>query len=315
MTYQARMVARRHANKLRRRSARRGLALSLGLMLSGTHADELTIGVSFSIPPYVIQENNTGLELELLNMALAASGHRVNITYLPLARTFHELREGKLDGIINVHEGMVDKVFYSDVAIVFQNCAISLAKNQLKIDSIRDLKDKRIVAFQRASVLLGPEFSQVVTANDEYSEVARQQLQVYMLMKDRVDAVVMDRHIFNYYRKQALLQNALNAAELQQSLVYHEIFPPTEYRFAFQSERIRDDFNRGLKQLKSDGSWQQLHEKYQDDMTLVSNPTKPYDAAPLSLLPKPMEHEETPASDNPQNQPGVAIPPSEPEPE
>ncbi|QSX38970.1 transporter substrate-binding domain-containing protein [Shewanella sedimentimangrovi] len=284
-------------------------------MLSGTHADELTIGVSFSIPPYVIQENNTGLELELLNMALADAGHRVNITYLPLARTFHELREGKLDGIINVHEGMVDKVFYSDVAIVFQNCAISLAKNQLKIDSIRDLKDKRIVAFQRASVLLGPEFSQVVTANDEYSEVARQLLQVYMLMKDRVDAVVMDRHIFNYYRRQALLQNALNATELQQSLVYHEIFPPTEYRFAFQSERIRDDFNRGLKQLKADGRWQQLHEKYQDDMPLVSNPTRPYDAAPLSLLPKPMEQEVTPASDNPQSQPGAAIPPSEPEPE
>jgi len=285
MTFQSRKVARRHAGKLGRSAVRRSLALSLGLLFSGAHADVLTIGVSFSIPPYVIQENNTGLELELLNMALAASGHKVKVTYLPLARTFHELREGKLDGIINVHEGMVDKVFYSDVAIVFQNCAISLAKNHLKIDKINDLKGKRIVAFQRASVLLEPEFSEAMASNDEYSEVARQLLQVYMLMKDRVDAVVMDRNIFQYYRKQALLQNALSAAELQQALVFHPVFAPTEYRFAFQSERIRDDFNHGLGLIKADGRWQELQDKYRQEMELEPSLAAPYKNAPLKLLP------------------------------
>lgn len=225
-------------------------------------AAELKIGVSLSIPPYVIQESNSGLELELLYQALAVKGHNASIHYLPLARTFHELKEGKLDGIINIKDGMVDKVFYSDVAIRYQNCAISLDDKDFTINSVKDLDGKKVVAFQRASILLGEEFTQMAKTNPSYQEQARQIQQVYMLMKHRADVVVMDKNIFKYYLKQALIEGKLTEAEIKQVAICNRIFPPTEYKFAFLNEQIRDDFNLGLKQITEDGTLNALQEKY-----------------------------------------------------
>lgn len=231
-------------------------------------AAELKIGVSLSIPPYVIQESDSGLELDLLYQALAVKGHTANIEYLPLARTFHELREGKLDGIINVKEGMIENVFYSNVAIRYQNCAISLEKNNFSINSIKDLTDKKVVSFQRAASFLGDEFAQMTKANPSYQEQARQIQQVYMLMKHRADVVVMDKNIFTYYLRQAFIEGKLTEVESKQVAVCHRIFPPTEYKFAFLSEQIRDDFNLGLKQITEDGTLIALQEKYRQLMSL-----------------------------------------------
>lgn len=225
-------------------------------------AAEIKIGVSLSIPPYVIQETNSGIELELLNQALAVKGHTASIQYLPLARTFHELREGKLDGIINIKDGMLDNVFYSNVAITYQNCAISLEANHFTINNIDDLNNKQVVSFQRASSLLGEEFAKMAKANSGYQEQARQVQQVYMLMKHRADVVVMDKNIFKYYLKQAYLEGKLTEKDSTQQAICHQIFPPTEYKFAFLSEQIRDDFNAGLKQITQDGSLVALQEKY-----------------------------------------------------
>ncbi|MCS6233954.1 amino acid ABC transporter substrate-binding protein [Shewanella baltica] len=237
-----------------------GLLTLCGAQLG--QAAEIKIGVSLSIPPYVIQETNSGLELELLNQALAVKGHTASIQYLPLARTFHELREGKLDGIINIKDGMLDNVFYSNVAITYQNCAISLEANHFTINNIDDLNNKQVVSFQRASSLLGEEFAKMAKANSGYQEQARQVQQVYMLMKHRADVVVMDKNIFKYYLKQAYLEGKLTEKDLKQQAICHQIFAPTEYKFAFLSEQIRDDFNAGLKQITQDGSLVALQEKY-----------------------------------------------------
>lgn len=253
-------VARRNRYKLM------GLLTLCGAQLG--QAAEIKIGVSLSIPPYVIQATNSGLELELLNQALAVKGHTASIHYLPLARTFHELREGKLDGIINIKDGMLDNVFYSNVAITYQNCAISLEKNHFTINNIDDLKNKQVVSFQRASSLLGEEFAKMVKANSGYQEQARQVQQVYMLMKHRADVVVMDKNIFKYYLKQAYLEGKLTENDLKQQAICHQIFAPTEYKFAFLSEQIRDDFNAGLKQITQDGSLVALQEKYRRLMSL-----------------------------------------------
>ena len=238
------------------------IASTLSLIASPLHAAELNIGVSFSIPPYVIQENNSGLELEILQQALAVKGHSVSVHYLPLARTFHELKEGKLDGIINAKIGVVENVHYSEKVISFENCAISLEKNHYKIDAVSDLANKQVVAFQRASSLLGDEFKQMSESNNNYSEQARQLLQVYMLMKRRVDVIVMDKNIFKYYLKQAYLEGKLSVTELKQQAICHKIFQPTDYRFAFLNPDIRDDFNLGLIDIQNNGTLSQIHDKY-----------------------------------------------------
>ncbi|GIU02766.1 substrate-binding periplasmic protein [Shewanella morhuae] len=248
---------------------------------------ELKIGASQSIPPYVIQETNSGLELELLFNALAVKGHTASIHYLPLARTFHELKEAKLDGVINIQEGMVKNVFYSDVAITYQNCAISLMSNQYNINSIADLNHKHVVTFQRASSLLGDEFAQMAKSNKGYQEQAQQIQQVYMLMKHRADVIVMDKYIFEYYLKQAFIEGKLTPQDLTQQTVCHPIFAPTQYRFAFLNAQIRDDFNIGLKQITDNGTLWALKEKYRR-LISFDNHTE---TSPDLIVPKMIKHD------------------------
>lgn len=238
--------------------------IMLLLVVSNTSAKKIRIGVSFSIPPYVIKESNSGLELELLSEAFKVKGHTVEIWYLPLARTFDELQRGELDGIINVNEGILDDVYYSDIVINFQNCAISLTKNHLVINSIEDLKNKKVVAFQRASTILGDEFNQMAKVNKNYQEVARQLNQVNMLFRSHLEVAVMDKNIFEYYRKQAQVMNKLSSRELQQDVTYHAIFPKTQYRFAFIDKDIRDDFNEGLMKIHNNGTYSHIMRKYKD---------------------------------------------------
>ncbi|MCG8613409.1 MAG: transporter substrate-binding domain-containing protein [Pseudomonadales bacterium] len=156
---------------------------------------ELLIGISFSIPPYVIQEKDNGLELEVLRQAFEVKGYTVLPSYLPLARTFMSFEDGSLDGVINVKEGMVNG-HYSDIVITFQNYAISLSENNLKIDSLQDLGGKSVAAFQRAAFILGADFANVVLSNSDYLEVADQSLQVKQLFRDRVEVIVMEEKIF-----------------------------------------------------------------------------------------------------------------------
>ncbi len=225
--------------------------------------DVIKIGISHSIPPYVIKEENKGIELEILQTAFAFSDHEVVPVYLPLARTFSNLADGQIDGVINIKEGIVEDVFYTPVVIRFNNCAISLKKrNYPDTISIEFLKDKHVLAFQRARTLLGDEFRKMAENNVHYYEYAHQANQVYRLFLERdADLIVLERRIFEYLRQQARTEIGDNA---DKPVRFHYLFPPTEYKFAFRDKKIRDDFNKGLETIVKNGTYQKILQKYTD---------------------------------------------------
>ncbi len=232
------------------------------------------MGISFSIPPWVIQETNNGLEMELMRAAFAVNGYEVIPSYLPLARTLMAFQEGSLDGVINVRKGMLEG-YYSDVVVTFHNLAVTLKENNLQIDSLSDLRHKSIVAFQRASTLLGNEFGRTVAFNSDYNEVADQSLQVKQLFKGRTEVIVLEKKIFQYFHRRLFNRSLelkerfiLSEAELRKPIVYHNIFPPTDYRFAFLSRQVRDDFNAGLRAIKASGDYDRIIRENQQDMEI-----------------------------------------------
>jgi len=250
------------------------LVLPLNALSAESRNQELLIGISFSIPPYVIKEQNNGLELALLKRCLEGSGYTVKTSFLPLARSLLDFQSGRLNGVINVKKGSVEG-FYTDEVITFRNYAISLKKNMFQILNMRALSQKSIVAFQRASKFLEPTFRDVVRHNNEYREVADQSLQVKQLFKHRVDVVVMEQKIFKYFRKQLFdlnvelgEQSYFSSTEILQPVVYHDIFKPSHYRFAFRSESVRDNFNAILREIKSNGEYNRILEQYDINLEL-----------------------------------------------
>lgn len=95
---------------------------------------------------------------------------------------------------------------------------------------------------------------------DRHFGVSDQLSQVKLLNLGRYDVVLSDRYIFNYFVKQVKLMNSLVTHEVDE----HRFTTPAprDYRPVFRDKKVRDDFNFGLKQLKKNGEFQKIYDRY-----------------------------------------------------
>ena len=249
------------------------------LFSTSTRADttkDLTLLVGQAMPPYICPDNEQGLELELVRMALAIEGYRVIPKRMPLARIPRALNAAQADGALTLSPDLpLEHVYLSDSHISYQNAFFSLDKFDIKLNSINDIKGKSLVAFQNAQHYLGDHFSDLVKDNQLYQEHHNQAKQVSMLLKERTQLVVMDKHIFQYY------YNKSPQEAMSQKIRSHDLLPVNQYHVGFLRDSWRDAFNRGLKKLKQRGIYKQITSKYLDcaQLYVKSVPDKPPQAA------------------------------------
>jgi polar amino acid transport system substrate-binding protein len=219
-------------------------------------ADELEVVVGWDKPPYVVSADHSGFELELIRAIFSELGHQISPIYVPFGRTARLLKGDGVDVALTINDSHnVSPDLLTDTYIVYQNVAVSRADRRLTIDSIQDLTDKSVIAFQTASAVLGEEFGGALSSLPTYMEMARQDRQVNMLMFGSVDAIVLDRNIFNFLK-------ARNEAYAQDKTVFHELFPITPYHAAIPDKALRDAFNYTLRAFIEDGRYQALLDKY-----------------------------------------------------
>ena len=229
---------------------------------SDAESRELTFAVGLALAPYNIPkqnsgpEQNCGIETDIVREALEMKGYRVKTKYVPFARRIREMREGEVDGVLTVNENSGIDAFLSDEHIVCENVAISLKKNNFNIQKINDLKDKSILTFQNAKKYLGKDFADTAEASPDYREISKQELQINLLYGDRVDVIVLDKNIFFHHRKQNKMVNTTQPIDMW------FIFPEVPFRVGFVDKKVRDDFNEGLKQLRSSGRYDEIINQY-----------------------------------------------------
>jgi polar amino acid transport system substrate-binding protein len=224
------------------------------------------IGISMSIPPWVIKEDDSGIELDILRAALGNDKYDIRPVYLPFERAYRLFDNGDLDAVMNAKENVAKHGFLSDPVVTFQNYAISLSKKGFSEDiSMSFLQDKSVVGFQKAKQFLGQEYAEMALTNQRYEEVPKQDLQINLLFIREIDFIVMDKSIFGYFWYRASHENPnLHVAKekFKQKVTFHPLFKPSAYPFLFKDEQVRNDFNRGLKMIKSDGRYQEIHDRY-----------------------------------------------------
>jgi len=217
----------------------------------------LKAAVGLSLPPYIIQGSDTGVDADIVRQALKAANYDLKLVYVPFARVPVSLSNKSADLAFPINEASgVKGVFYSDSHISYQNVAVGLSSKSLKIASVADLKGLRVVAFGDAKSYLGPDFAAMANGNKTYSEIADQESQVKMLFKDRADILVMDINIFKYFR-----QN-IKDMDVSKDVTFFQIFPPTAYKVAFTSKDVCDKFNTGLKAIKASGKYDAIFKNY-----------------------------------------------------
>ncbi|MBF0099881.1 MAG: ABC transporter substrate-binding protein [Desulfobacterales bacterium] len=232
------------------------LGMTCMYSLNMAYGVEINVAIGLSLPPYVIAETNSGIEFDIVKESLDQKGYTMIPRYVLLRQVPEMFKKKVVDAAMTVNEGFGLDGFLSDVVITYQNFAITLADNKISINTIEDLKDKSIIAFQNATIYLGELFAKTVQPNKNYSETPKQLIQVNLLYSNRSQVVISDKNIFLYYR------NFADKALIQKDITFHPIFKPNPYSVAFRDEKIKNAFNQGLEALKKSGRYQEIINSY-----------------------------------------------------
>ncbi|PCH94231.1 MAG: amino acid-binding protein [Gammaproteobacteria bacterium] len=216
---------------------------------------------SKEIPPYIFENNNNGIEIDIISAALAYKGHTLKPVYFPLGRVPYAFTHNLVDaamGDMGV-DLTLQKGFYADPAVIYDNVFITLKSRNIAIEKPSDLDLLKIVSFQGAEKRYPKWLKKAYQENRLYS-ISDQLRQVKLLHYGRYDVVLSDRYIFKYFVKQMKLMNVLEMYEV----VEHKFTTTNSknYRPVFKDKKVRDDFNLGLIKLKESGEVQKIYDSY-----------------------------------------------------
>lgn len=207
-------------------------------------AKELILATSKSIPPYIIEETESGVQLDRVKAVFEHAGHHIKkVIFTSNKRSELLLQQKKVDAIINAPINQ-STIFYSEPVIRYQNVAITLTSSGFTLNHIEDLRHYRVMAFQNASKFLGPIYSDMVKQNPTYYEAINQQAQLERLYLKQVDVIILEHRIFEYFN-----QLYLEAGHYSSPVSYHYIFPSAPRSVGFHDEHLRDQFNLSLHEL------------------------------------------------------------------
>ncbi len=236
--------------------------LLTALISSISYAAQLTIAFGYNRAPFIIHNSDHGIEIDIVTQALKLVGHSVVIKHLSNEDLHLQLpASSELDASSSVRDkySMLAQMYYSDNYVAYENIAISLKSRHLNINSITELAGLKVIAWKLARDDLGAVFKKTTNElGNKYFEFTDQNDQNRSFWAGLADIIVVDKSIFDWYRKKLKAEY-----DTSKAVVIHAIFPPeTFFKMAFKNKQYRDDFNKGLGLLRASGKYKKIYQKY-----------------------------------------------------
>jgi len=237
------------------------------LMLTSfnVYCEEVVMVFGQSLAPYIIEENNSGVELLIIKEALAFEGYELVPVYTELGRVAFMFDQNKVDAAHRyIDKGKKNSViFYGNVTLEYHDVFFTLQERNITIESPSDLKDYTLLSFQNAK----KHYPRWLPEDYKHSQTSAQINQVKLLQLGLVDIVLSDKNIFSYNTK--LYRLSLHG--VLKDMRMHIFTSPYKYNPVFKSKKIAKAFNRGLKKLKGTGRYTEIISKsLQTDIAITS---------------------------------------------
>jgi polar amino acid transport system substrate-binding protein len=218
----------------------------------------MRVGISYDIPPYIMDKATKGLEVEVIQHCLSPS-YELEFVQMPYKELEDALQKGDIDAAATVQDRGDGKGFYSEQYITFSNVAVSRKADNLTIKEIGSLSNHPVLTWENAYLELGSDFEELFSPGSlqrkNLIEVGDQKVQVKQFWETKNAVAVIDRNIFRYFSKQF--------GHAEDEFVFHELFPAvTNFRMSFRSEQIRDTFDQNLLKICENGTYEKLLVKY-----------------------------------------------------
>lgn len=236
-----------------------GALLLAGGMPANAWGQEVRVAFATSLEPFVFARKHSGIEVEIVRTVLHRLGHELVPVYVPNARISHEFERKRVDAAATSLPEPGATGFYSEPYIAFENVAVTLASRKLKLEKISDLAELKVVAFQKASQYLGDDYKRAVSGRRDYREIADHMGQNRLLYRGGADAIVIERHVFEYQDK---LLAASHFEEKPRQVDIHRLFPPSLYRMRFHDIALRDAFDLEFAAITQLGIPEAIARKY-----------------------------------------------------
>lgn len=228
-----------------------------------TQAENITMGFGESLYPYAIKEENKGMELDVIRAALAYKNHTLTPIFSPLHSLSTLFDKQRVDAInVTLKADLKRPHFYAkQPSIFYQDIMVTLETSGLKINTPNDLKGLRVFAFHSAH-LYHPKWLAPLKEDPKYRESSLQSSQVSLLHLQRVDVIVADENIIQYYTDKIRKEGKVKLLPV----TTHSFAKPIPIKAIFAQQHIRDDFNEGLAHLKETGEYQKIIDGYKQAM-------------------------------------------------
>ncbi len=208
-------------------------SVSLSKSIDNNSSEQVYFLAGLPIAPFIINENGSGIQLDIIRQALLSQNVNTQFKHVPLARSILNYAKPNIDAISilpsNFH---YNDMFISKPYITYKNVAVSLLEREreLEIKSINDLVGLNIAAFQKAGQFLGTQFNEKITNLTGYREIADQRKQIDMLYTGQTEVIILDINIFKHFTKNH------NEDVYQNLFKIHYIFEEKAYSAGFKSE-------------------------------------------------------------------------------
>lgn len=244
------------------------LVLAGACLLIGSfgNASELKVALVTDRAPYSFKKNeiDSGIEIDVIRAALAPFGHTVRALLVPKVRLALMLKTKEADIAATIQGADGDGLFFSDAYIQFHNHAVSKKKNGIRINTLPDVDKYNFIIWQGGWKNLGVEFEATYKPDAagkfraNYHEAHSQLNQARMFWAERAELVIMDKKIFEHFRK--LLRTEYDTDE---EVIFHDFSKnQTNYSAAFHNQELRNQFNEGLKKIRANGGYQAIIDSY-----------------------------------------------------
>ncbi|NMP32628.1 amino acid ABC transporter substrate-binding protein [Thalassotalea sp. M1531] len=208
-------------------------------------------------PPFIVEEGKSGMQMDIIQAALSSENILVNFSHMPFGRLITGFQQWNIDGISTLPPNYKYPGLYtSKPYITYENVAITLQDNDIKLDSVTDLQGRSVVAFQNAKKFITGDYKLMVPNIIDYRELPEQNKQVQMLFTGRTEVIVLDVNIFKY-----AVRTSEDPAYKKKYKVHH-IFDLRHYAAGFKSKGLKEKFDRGIQLIKDNGTYQNILDKY-----------------------------------------------------
>ena len=109
--------------------------------VKGINQQRVTIAANPTVAPYVISENDSGIQLEIVKAALSNQNiNKVDVQYMSNQRADALLNRGHVDIALNYSGILITGIYRSQSVVSYENVVVSLKKSNFTINTIYDLR-------------------------------------------------------------------------------------------------------------------------------------------------------------------------------